>query len=89
MVSADEWDRFTMQRKALRTMHLHGELGEQRSTYWMSLLWTYALPLTTASSLLRWLILQSLFIARTEALNTDGNPEPISYVEVGYSPWRY
>jgi hypothetical protein len=86
MVSAIEWDRFTMQRKALGKMHLQGERGEQRSTYWMCLPWTYALLLATASLLLHWLILQSIFIAPTEALYTDGNLESISYMEVGYSP---
>ena len=83
MVSADEWSRFTIQRKALRTSN---PTGGQRSTYWLSLPWTYALPLATASSVLHWLISQSLFIARTEVLDTHGNPEPTSYMEVGYSP---
>jgi len=83
MVSADEWSRFSLHRKALRTTD---PMGEQRSTYWLSLPWTYALPLAIASSVLHWLISQSLFVARTEILDTYGNPEPISYMEVGYSP---
>ncbi|CZR67199.1 uncharacterized protein PAC_17098 [Phialocephala subalpina] len=83
MVSADEWSRFTLHRKALRTTD---PKGEQRSTYWLSLPWTYALPLAIASSVLHWLISQSLFVSRTEILDTYGNPEPISYMEVGYSP---
>lgn len=83
MVSADEWSRFTLHRKALRTTNPR---GEQRSTYWLSLPWTYALPLAIASSVLHWLISQSLFVARTEILDTYGNPESISYMEVGYSP---
>lgn len=83
MVSADEWSRFTLHRKALRTTD---PKGEQRSTHWLSLPWTYALPLAIASSVLHWLISQSLFVARTEILDTYGVPEPISYMEVGYSP---
>lgn len=83
MVSADEWARFTTNRKALRTTNPQ---GEQRSTYWLSLPWTYALPLAVASSVLHWLISQSLFIARTEILDTYGQPEEISYMKVGYSP---
>lgn len=83
MVSADEWSRFTTHRKTLRTTDPR---GLQRSTYWLSLPWTYALPLAAASSMLHWLISQALFIARTEILNTAGDPEPISYMEVGYSP---
>ncbi|KAH7348829.1 hypothetical protein BKA65DRAFT_501524 [Rhexocercosporidium sp. MPI-PUGE-AT-0058] len=83
MVSADEWSRFTKNRKALRTTDPR---GEQRSTYWLSLPWTYALPLALASSVLHWLISQSLFISRTEVLDTLGEPEPISYMNVGYNP---
>jgi hypothetical protein len=83
MVSADEFSRFGSHRKALRTTNPR---GEQRSTYWLSLPWTYALPIAATSSVLHWLISQSLFIARTEILDTYGQPESISYMEVGYSP---
>jgi hypothetical protein len=82
-LSAAEWARFSREAKTLRTTD---PLGGQRSTYWLSLPWTYALPLATASSVLHWLISQSLFIARTEVLSTTGAPEPLSYMEVGYSP---
>ncbi|KAH6714669.1 hypothetical protein BKA61DRAFT_723562 [Leptodontidium sp. MPI-SDFR-AT-0119] len=60
--------------------------GEQRSTYWLSLPWTYALPLAVASSVIHRLISQSIFIARTEILDTYGEPEPLSYMDVGYNP---
>ncbi|KAK2624589.1 hypothetical protein QTJ16_005782 [Diplocarpon rosae] len=83
MVSADEWARFAVHRKALRTTEPQ---GQQRSTYWLSLPWTYALPLASASSLLHWLISQSLFVSRTEVLNTRGEPEELSYMNVGYNP---
>lgn len=83
MVSADEWARFITHRKALRTTD---PLGQQRSTYWLSLPWTYALPVAVASSILHWLISQSLFVSRTEVLNVEGTPEPLSYMNVGYNP---
>jgi hypothetical protein len=83
MVSGDEWSRFTYHRKALRTTDRR---GEQRSTYWLSLPWTYGLPLAFTSSILHWLISQSLFVARTEVLDTYGAPEEISYMDIGYSP---
>jgi hypothetical protein len=83
MLSADEFSRFSSHRKTLRTTN---PKSEQRSTYWLSLPWTYALPLAVCSSVLQWLISQSLFIARTEILDTYGQPEEISYMEVGYSP---
>ena len=83
MVSADEWSRFTTQRKTLRTTD---PKGLQRSTYWLSLPWTYALPLAAASSMLHWLISQALFVTRTEILSTDGVVEPVSYMVIGFSP---
>jgi len=83
MVSADEWSRFTMHRKTLRTTD---PVGLQRSTYWLSLPWTYGFPLAAASSTLHWLISQSLFVARTAVLDTYGEAEPLSYMAIGYSP---
>jgi hypothetical protein len=32
------------------------------------------------------MISQSLFVTRTEILDTNGAPEPISFMEIGYSP---
>ncbi|KAH8671863.1 hypothetical protein BGZ60DRAFT_406070 [Tricladium varicosporioides] len=83
MVSADEWSRFTTQRKSLRTTN---PVGQQRSTYWLSLPWTYALPLAISSSVLHWLLSQSIFVARVEWLAMDGSAESLSYMQVGYSP---
>jgi hypothetical protein len=83
MVSADEWSRFTTHRKTLRTTD---PVGFQRSTYWLSLPLTYGLPLAAASSALHWLISSSLFISRTEVLDTTGDPESISFMKIGYSP---
>ena len=83
MVSAHEWSRFTTHRKTLRTTD---PVGLQRSTYWLSLPWTYGLPLAAASSILHWLISQSLFVARTAVLDTYGATEPLSYMVIGYSP---
>ena len=83
MVSSDEFSRFTTHRKALRTTN---PIGEQRSTYWLSLPWTYSLPLALSSMAIHYLISQSLFIARTEVLSPLGKVEEVSYMEVGYSP---
>jgi hypothetical protein len=83
MVSASEWARFTTQRKALRTT---SPRGQQRSTYWLSLPWTYSLPLAATSMILHYFISQSLFVARTEVLDTSGNAERTSYMVIGFSP---
>jgi len=84
MVSAHEWSRFTTAPKSLRTSDPR---GAQRSTYWLSLPWSYALPLAISSSVLHWLISQALFVARTEVLDTNGGfSEILSYMSIGYSP---
>jgi hypothetical protein len=83
MVSAHEYSRFTSTPKSLRTTDPR---GLQRSTYWLSLPWTYGLPLAISSSFLHYLISQSLFISRTEILDPYGFTEPNSYMVVAYSP---
>lgn len=83
MLSADEFCRLSTHRKALRTTNRR---GLQRSTYWLSLPWTYGLPLAISSSVLHWLISQALFLSRTEILDTYGQTEENSYMEIGYSP---
>ncbi|KAG9230910.1 hypothetical protein BJ875DRAFT_470951 [Amylocarpus encephaloides] len=83
MVSADEWSRFTTTRKSLRVTR---PIGIQRSTYWLSLPWTYSLPLSVSSTVIHYLISQSLFVARTEVLTPSGEVEAISFMQVGYSP---
>jgi hypothetical protein len=82
VVSADEFSRFSSHQKALMTTNPR---GEQRPTYWLSLSWTYGLPIALSSAVLHWLISQSIFIARTGNLDTHGQPEPILYLEVGFS----
>jgi hypothetical protein len=65
----------------------------QRSTYFLSLPYMYILPLIIARILLRWLISQSLFVAKitvykNRVLETpdDGyNPEQIPMTDLGYS----
>ncbi|CAG8977573.1 hypothetical protein HYALB_00008349 [Hymenoscyphus albidus] len=83
MVSSDEWSRFSTHQKALRTTM---PKGQQRSTYWLSLPWTFALPLSAASATLHYLISQSLFIARTEILDTNGELEKPSFIQLAYPP---
>jgi len=58
---AYEFSAFAVQRKSLRVTTAR---GKQRSTYWLQLPYTYALPLILASAVLHWLISQSIFLAR-------------------------
>lgn len=84
MLQASEVAGFTTTRKALRTTNPQ---GAQRSSYWLSLPFSYALPLAGASSLLHWLISRALFLARTEVIDSwSADVEDVSFIEVAYSP---
>lgn len=67
---AREWSGYAVRRKALRVT---APYGVQRSTYWLHLPYSCALPLTIASGLLHWLVSQSLFLARITSY--DGEEE--------------
>lgn len=81
MTAADEWSRFSIKEKALRTTSLE---GLQRSTYWLSLPWMYGLPLAITSSGPHFLISQSLFVARFKTFNAIG--EIVNKNSLAYSP---
>ncbi|KAF2134767.1 hypothetical protein P153DRAFT_329435 [Dothidotthia symphoricarpi CBS 119687] len=88
MLMAKEWSEFGYKRKSLRVT---APSGQQRSTYFLSLPYRYALPLLSASILLHWLTSQAVFLDRriVESVwwdsvyddNTVG-----SVATVGYSP---
>lgn len=60
MTLAAEWNSYSVDRKGLRvSTYLQ---GHQRSTYFLSLPYRYALPLIVSSGLLHWLISQSLYV---------------------------
>ena len=69
MLAADEWSRFARRRKALRVT---SPTAEQRSTYWLQLPWTYAIPLGVSASVLHWLVSQSIFVVRINSYNPYG-----------------
>ena len=77
---AAEWSSYGVERKALRCTTPY---GEQRSTYYLQLPYTYALPLIAASATLHWLISESIFLARIEVSDSSGSAEAVS--SVGYS----
>ena len=85
MLAAREWNGFTRHRKALRVT---SPVGEQRSTYWLQLPWTYAIPLGSVSSALHWLVSQSIFLVCIKKF--DPNHELIvgdTIVANGYSTY--
>jgi hypothetical protein len=83
MLNADEWGRFAHQRKTLRVT---APLGEQRSTYYLQLPYTYALPLLTLSGTLHWLASQCIFLARITLYHRDGTEAQEELISTcGYS----
>ena len=85
MTMASEWSQYAVQPKGLRVSS-HPQMS-QRSTYFLSLPYRYALPLIGTSGILHWLISQSLFLVGIEAYTADLKHDPMSDLNTcGYSP---
>jgi hypothetical protein len=85
MCLSAEWSRFGHHRKGLRVSH--NPRLSQRSNYFLSLPYRYAVPLMATSAVLHWLVSQSLFIIAIEAYNTHMERDPLHDVYAcGYSP---
>ena len=81
---AQEWNQLAVSRKSLRVTN---PTGEQRTTYFLSLPYRWAIPLTTISGFLHWLLSQSVFLARREIRDVNGNLLPSESTCIcGYSP---
>ena len=65
MLVADEWNGFIRERQTLR---MSSPQGTQRSSYFLSLPYGYAVPLMIISGTLQWLISQSVFVIQTIAM---------------------
>lgn len=83
MLLAHEYSKYGIQgrRKPLRVTTPH---GQQRSTYYLQLPYTYSIPLIIASGTLHWLISQSIFLARISIYNDEG-ADVSDISQVGYS----
>lgn len=78
-----EWSRFSTTRKSLRTTE---QRGSQRSTYWLSLPWKWAIPIAVFSTISHFFASESLFMVRVIALDRDGNFLPSSSaLDAGWS----
>jgi hypothetical protein len=64
MLLANEYSGYEVHRKTLRVTTPR---GQQRSTYWLQLPYTYGIPIMAASAMLHWLISQSIFLVRVDA----------------------
>ena len=83
MLLAKEWSGFAHHRKTLR---ITSPKGQQRSTYWLQLPYRYSIPLLVTSSLLHWLVSQSIFLARVTVLDPTGVEDTNASISTcGYS----
>lgn len=63
MLLAHEYSGYEIHRKPLRVTTPY---GQQRSTYWLQIPFTYGIPLIATSAILHWLISQAVFLVRVE-----------------------
>ena len=83
MLLAKEWSGFAHHRKTLR---ITSPKDQQRSTYWLQLPYRYSIPLSVTSSLLHWLVSQSIFLARVTVLDPTGVEDTTESISTcGYS----
>lgn len=71
MLAMQEWTKFAIRRRGLRVSQ---PSGIQRSTYWLHLPYRYSIPLIVASSLMHWLISESLSLLRVAFYDKFGMP---------------
>lgn len=69
MLAVAEYNDFATERKPLR---VSWPKGDQRSTYWLSLPYRYSAPLITVSIVMHWLLSQSIFFVKINALDVHG-----------------
>jgi hypothetical protein len=85
MAAAHEWSLFAISRRGLRVSTKPKRF--QRSTYFLSLPYRFAIPLMVCSALLHWLISQSIFLVVVEAYTANHFRDPASdVITCGYSP---
>jgi hypothetical protein len=82
MTSANEWSRYASTRKALRVTSPTGP--HQRGTYWLQLPWKFSLPLLISSSVMHWLVSQSIFLVNLK-INLPTN-QPLNEATIGKHP---
>ena len=69
MLMEKEWSDFAHERKALR---VSSPMKGQRSSYFLSLPYTYAIPLIGLSGVMHWLVSESIFLAQITFYTREG-----------------
>jgi hypothetical protein len=67
-----EWQSYAVERKNLR---VSSPIGQQRSTYFLSLPWRYGLPLMATFTILHWTLSQSIFLTVVSVYKPKGFDE--------------
>lgn len=84
---ADEWTRF-LQPSGKKPLRVSQPVGMQRSSYMLSLPFTYSVPLMISMMVLHWLVSQSVFLEQTMGFDTSPDPARVPSFDqtaVGYS----
>ncbi len=85
MALAGEWNSFSNNRKGLRVST--SPQGNQRTSHFLSLPYRFGLPFIGLTTLLHWLISQSIFLVSVNAYDESVRRYPRSDVmALGYSP---
>lgn len=85
MLTTAEWVRYSVRPRSLRVTWPR---GQQRAHNYLQLPYTYGVPLLIASTILHWLISQSVCLVRVTAYDFDGTELPqYSVSAAGYSPY--
>lgn len=84
MLLTAEYNDYATEREPLRVTW---PKGLQRSTYYLSLPYRYSIPLLVASTVLHWLVSQSIFYVEVILIDPNGVELPEeTLVTCGYSP---
>lgn len=85
LLVAGEWSSYSVQRKGLRVSEK--PVGYQRSGFFLSIPLRYGILLTCMSSLLQWLLSQSIFLVKTTAIASNGQLDhSFDASRIGFSP---
>ncbi len=84
MLATAEWVHYSVRRGGLRVAWPR---GQQRATSFLSLPYTYVVPIMIASILLHWLLSKNLFLVKITSYEFNDSGSSPSISAMGYSPF--
>ncbi|KAF3009606.1 hypothetical protein E8E13_006881 [Curvularia kusanoi] len=86
MLMGHEWTSYAYKRKGLRVSR--SPVGHQRTTYFLTLPYRFALPLVILSGALHWLVSQGIFVVAFDLYDEFGEASDVNVttMTIGYSP---